>query len=123
MAEAAEEEIQASPRSDRADRAEAIATIVALLWVSAAAIVFAIYGGNISLVGVLAIGPFIADFACLAHKLIVEADGPIHDPVRDLARDMWLQSQGFLVLRFTNGTIIDRPHVFIAAVLEAVRKD
>ena len=60
MAEPAEEEIQASPRSDRADRAEAIATIVALLWVSAAAIVFAIYGGNISLVGVLAIGPFIA---------------------------------------------------------------
>jgi GAF domain-containing protein/anti-sigma regulatory factor (Ser/Thr protein kinase) len=58
--EPAEEEIQASPRSDRADRAEAIATIVALLWVSVAAIVFAVYGGNISLVGVMAIGPFIA---------------------------------------------------------------
>jgi GAF domain-containing protein/anti-sigma regulatory factor (Ser/Thr protein kinase) len=58
--ESAEEEIQASPRSDRADRAEAIATIVALLWVSGAAIVFAVYGGNISLVGVMAIGPFIA---------------------------------------------------------------
>jgi GAF domain-containing protein/anti-sigma regulatory factor (Ser/Thr protein kinase) len=60
VAEPAEEEIQASPRSDRGDRAEAIATIVALLWVSAAAIVFAVYGGTISLVGVLAIGPFIA---------------------------------------------------------------
>jgi len=58
--ESAEEEVQASPRSDRADRAEAIATIVALLWVSGAAIVFAVYGGNISLVGVMAIGPFIA---------------------------------------------------------------
>jgi GAF domain-containing protein/anti-sigma regulatory factor (Ser/Thr protein kinase) len=58
--EPAEEEIQASPRSDRADRAEAVATIVALLWVSVAAIVFAVYGGNISLVGVLAIGPFLA---------------------------------------------------------------
>jgi GAF domain-containing protein/anti-sigma regulatory factor (Ser/Thr protein kinase) len=52
--------MQASPRSDRADRAEAIATIVALLWVSGAAIVFAVFGGNISLVGVMAIGPFIA---------------------------------------------------------------
>ncbi|HXC75529.1 MAG TPA: GAF domain-containing protein, partial [Candidatus Acidoferrum sp.] len=60
MPEPAEEEIQASPRSDRADRAEAIATIVALLWVSVAAIVFAVYGGNISLIGVMAIGPFIA---------------------------------------------------------------
>ncbi len=60
MPESADVEVQASPRSDRADRAEAIATIVALLWVSGAAIVFAVYGGNISLVGVMAIGPFIA---------------------------------------------------------------
>ncbi len=60
MPEPPEEEIQASPRSDRADRAEAIATLVALLWVCVAAIVFAVYGGNISLVGVMAIGPFIA---------------------------------------------------------------
>jgi GAF domain-containing protein/anti-sigma regulatory factor (Ser/Thr protein kinase) len=58
--EPTEEEIQASPRSDRADRAEAIATLVALLWVCVAAIVFALYAGNISLVGVMAIGPFIA---------------------------------------------------------------
>jgi GAF domain-containing protein/anti-sigma regulatory factor (Ser/Thr protein kinase) len=60
VAESAEEEIQSSPRSDRADRAEAIATIVALLWVSGAAIIFAVYGGSLSLVGVMAIGPFIA---------------------------------------------------------------
>jgi GAF domain-containing protein/anti-sigma regulatory factor (Ser/Thr protein kinase) len=60
VAEPAEEEIQTSPRSDRADRAEAIATIVALLWVSGSAIVFAVFGGNISVVGVMAIGPFIA---------------------------------------------------------------
>jgi very-short-patch-repair endonuclease len=65
------------------------------------------------------IGPFIADFACLAHKLIVEADGPVHDATEDLARDGWLQTQGFRVLRFSNGTIIDRPHVFIAAILAA----
>ena len=60
MPEASEEEIQASPRSDRADRTEAIATLVALLWVCVPAVVFAVYGGNISLVGVMAIGPFIA---------------------------------------------------------------
>jgi GAF domain-containing protein/anti-sigma regulatory factor (Ser/Thr protein kinase) len=33
---------------------------VALLWVSGAAIIFAVYGGSLSLVGVMAIGPFIA---------------------------------------------------------------
>src|SRR6202034_2299860 len=58
--ESPEEELQASPPSDRADRSEAIATLVALLWVCVAAIVFAVYSGNISLVGALAIGPFIA---------------------------------------------------------------
>ena len=51
-------------RRDRAasvpDRAEAIATLVALIWVSGVAIIFAVFGGNISLVGLLAIGPFIA---------------------------------------------------------------
>ena len=60
MPEQGDEELQATPRSARADRAEAVATLVALLWVSTVAIVFAVYGGNISLVGFLAIAPFIA---------------------------------------------------------------
>ena len=34
--------------------------MVALLWVSTVAILFAVFGGNVSLVGLLAIGPFIA---------------------------------------------------------------
>jgi GAF domain-containing protein/anti-sigma regulatory factor (Ser/Thr protein kinase) len=58
--ESGDEELQATPRSDRADRAEAVATLIALVWASTVAIVFAIYGGNISLVGLLAISPFIA---------------------------------------------------------------
>ena len=37
-----------------------MATLVALVWAATAAIVFAVYGGNVSLVGVLAIAPFIA---------------------------------------------------------------
>jgi GAF domain-containing protein/anti-sigma regulatory factor (Ser/Thr protein kinase) len=58
--ESGDEELQATPRSDRADRAEAVATLIALVWASTVAIVFAIYGGSISLVGLLAISPFIA---------------------------------------------------------------
>ncbi len=60
MPDQGDEELPATPRSDRADRAEAVATLVALVWVSTVAIVFAVYGGNISLVGFLAIAPFIA---------------------------------------------------------------
>jgi GAF domain-containing protein len=44
----------------RADRAEAMATLAALGWVSGVAILFAMSAGNISAVGLLAIGPFIA---------------------------------------------------------------
>ncbi len=54
------EQLPATPRTDRGDRAEDVATLVALMWASAVAIVFAVYGGSVSLVGLLAIAPFIA---------------------------------------------------------------
>ena len=60
MPEQKDDELQISSRSLRAERSEAVATLVALVYVSTVAILFAIYGGNISLVGLLAIGPFIA---------------------------------------------------------------
>jgi GAF domain-containing protein/anti-sigma regulatory factor (Ser/Thr protein kinase) len=58
--EAADEELSNTPRNARGDRTEAIATLVAMAWASTVAIVFAVYGGNVSLVGLLAIAPFIA---------------------------------------------------------------
>jgi very-short-patch-repair endonuclease len=46
------------------------------------------------------IGPFIADFCCLAAKLIVEVDGGQHaDSAHDDARTRWLEREGFVVLR------------------------
>jgi GAF domain-containing protein/anti-sigma regulatory factor (Ser/Thr protein kinase) len=58
--EPGDEQLSPTPRSARGDRAEAVATLVALAWAATAAIVFAVYGGNVSLIGVLAISPFIA---------------------------------------------------------------
>jgi very-short-patch-repair endonuclease len=52
------------------------------------------------------VGPHVIDFVCLAHRLIVEADGPFHDPAHDALRDQWLRTQGFHVLRFENKTIL-----------------
>jgi very-short-patch-repair endonuclease len=51
------------------------------------------------------IGRYIADFLCLRHRLIVEADGPFHDTGRDAERDAWLTAQKFRVLRFSNEMI------------------
>ena len=67
------------------------------------------------------LGPYIADFACRGCLLIVEADGPHHDEARDAVRDRWLASQGFLVLRFTNRMIEDRPEAVFEAILAASR--
>jgi very-short-patch-repair endonuclease len=68
------------------------------------------------------IGPFIVDFACLAHKLIVEADGAGHNVNRDRERDEWLIGQGFRVPRFPNATIGDRPDAFFRAIFAATQQ-
>ena len=60
MPEPGDEQLSPTRQTARADRTEAVATLVALVWASTVAIVFAVYGGNVSLVGLLAIAPFIA---------------------------------------------------------------
>jgi len=66
------------------------------------------------------LGRYIVDFICFRHRLIVEADGPWHDPEQDRVRDAWLSGQGFSVLRFSNGAIAFRQHEVIAAIVAAV---
>jgi very-short-patch-repair endonuclease len=56
------------------------------------------------------IGPFIADFVCLSHKLIVEADGGQHYELnRDRERDRWLSHEGYKVVRYANNDILKNP--------------
>ena len=51
------------------------------------------------------IGGFIVDFACIAHRVVVEVDGDRHDNPRrireDAERDNVLRRQGFRVVRFS----------------------
>src|SRR4051812_1287034 len=59
------------------------------------------------------IGPYVADFACLASRLIIEVDGSQHgeDPIksRDKLRTHWLESEGYRVVRFWNNDISQNP--------------
>lgn len=64
------------------------------------------------------IGPYIADFAWLSARLIVEVDGGSHETAdgrrHDLARDAFLRNEGFKVLRFDNAQVLDGPdYVFL----------
>jgi very-short-patch-repair endonuclease len=53
------------------------------------------------------IGPFIADFACLNPKIVIEIDGASHDWTDEEPRTRYIEAQGFTVLRFDNHDIRD----------------
>ena len=50
------------------------------------------------------IGPYFADFACVAQRVVIEIDGGYHDLVgeADLQRQTDLQSMGWRVIRFSD---------------------
>jgi very-short-patch-repair endonuclease len=63
------------------------------------------------------VGPYIADFLCVAHQLIVEADGEQHaENLRDAVRDEWLEQHGYKVLRFSNRDILTARESVLATI-------
>ncbi|MHB0960801.1 MAG: endonuclease domain-containing protein [Pirellulaceae bacterium] len=54
------------------------------------------------------IEPFIADFACVEERLIVEIDGGYHDYnyADDRSRQQRLEQSGWKVLRFSNEDVL-----------------
>jgi len=64
------------------------------------------------------IGTYVVDFVCLGRRLVVEADGPFHDAAADAVRDIWLVSQGFRILRFSNAEVAAKD-VVLGRILEA----
>jgi hypothetical protein len=65
------------------------------------------------------IGPYFADFFCVAAKLVVEIDGTSHAgrERRDRLRDTFLRKRGIRVLRVTNEDALLRS----ASVLQQIR--
>ncbi len=71
------------------------------------------------------IGPYMADFACVARKLIVECDGRPHDgeeqKTHDAARDAWFVEQGWRVLRIRNDLILGGSLRMLDNIKQALR--
>lgn len=55
------------------------------------------------------IGPYVVDFLCPAKRLIIEIDGGHHNDddnaKHDLERQLWLEREGYRVIRFWNSEI------------------
>ena len=69
------------------------------------------------------LGSYIAGFACLAARLIVELDGSHHaEPSQaryDRVRTAWLKNQNFRVVRFWNGEVLEE----MPMVLETIERE
>jgi len=68
------------------------------------------------------IGPYVADFVCLARRVVIEVDGPSHNFTgdRDLDREAWLRSKGYTVLHFTPEEVLNDCDEVVAAIAWAL---
>ena len=67
------------------------------------------------------LGDFILDFYCASAKICIEIDGIAHDmadrPVRDEARDAWLNEQGIEVVRIPASDVLKSPEDVAEAIV------
>jgi len=67
------------------------------------------------------IGPYIADFACIQAKLVVEVDGVTHatddQHARDIWRDAYMTERGWRVVRLKNEDVYKRLDEVFTALL------
>jgi 2-isopropylmalate synthase len=67
------------------------------------------------------VGPFIADFASIEHRLVVELDGGQHaDSASDVRRDRFLKAEGWRVLRVWNNELMRNREGVLEAIYDAL---
>lgn len=70
------------------------------------------------------IGPYIADFACLEPRIVVEVDGSQHATQEnyDAKRDAFLKEQGFRVLRFWANDVLAQTDGVLEVIYRAMQE-
>jgi very-short-patch-repair endonuclease len=70
------------------------------------------------------IGPFIADFCCEEHKLVIELDGGQHTDAisQDQERSQWLSTKSYRVVRFWNNEVLQNLDGVLSVILSALGK-
>ena len=67
-------------------------------------------------------GPYIVDFCCAEHRLIIEVDGESHKDQHeyDHARTEHLSAYGYRVLRFTNDEVVHKLGHVLTTIEQAI---
>jgi very-short-patch-repair endonuclease len=69
-------------------------------------------------------GRYILDFVCFSARVVIEVDGVQHTTpeavARDAVRDAFLRSEGFTVLRFSNGDVTSAMDGVVNEILAAL---
>ncbi len=72
------------------------------------------------------IGDYIADFACVTAKIVIEVDGEYHNKPQQQQDDLWrtnfLERNGFRVIRFSNDEVIYNLSAVINYIKEELSK-
>ena len=69
------------------------------------------------------VGPFICDFVCRKSKLVVELDGFSHEMSTDddAKRTLFLEREGYKVVRFMNAEVFSNLDGVLTAINEALK--
>ena len=70
------------------------------------------------------IGPYVADFCCVEHSLVVEIDGSQHaeQMQSDQRRTAVLKFHGFRVLRFWNNEVLANIEAVLEQIYQAIEQ-
>lgn len=69
------------------------------------------------------LGRYIADFACLEARLVIELDGNHHRAQQDndRERDHWMRQQQFQVLRFWNHEVLNHQETVLQQIADLLQ--
>jgi len=64
--------------------------------------------------------PYVVDFCCVEHALVIELDGSQHTAEQDVLRTQYLQSQGWQVVRYWDNEVLLQTEDVVNAILNII---